>query len=105
MVKHSRTSSTVFSKATILQQVLGFVGTGEYIFAALINRQWLFYYKQQAAYKLKASQTCSKQDFAVVPEMTTRRAILVSVARLQLVGFGLMPTALNCSLKQAGWPE
>jgi hypothetical protein len=84
MAKHSRASSTIFSNRNILQHVLRFVGAGEYIFAAPISKLWLFYYKQQAAYKLKAFETCSKQDFAVVPQMTTRRATLVSVARLRL---------------------
>eukprot|EP00953_Heterococcus_sp_UTEX-ZZ885_P003992 2655-Heterococcus_DN1.PRE.1 len=82
--KKSRVDSTnPLAERGILQHVLGYVGPGHWLFAALVSRGW-----QQAYQKVPVHQMIGSSPaypvvpFACVPQMTLYSAAVASPARL-----------------------
>jgi hypothetical protein len=69
----------------ILNQVLSYAGAGEWIFYALISKLWLECYRAVPAHDLQEADTVKREhDLPVVPQMTLRRAVFSSAARVKL---------------------
>jgi hypothetical protein len=69
--------------AGILKQVLSYAGAGEFIFYAPIRKLWLECYRAVPDYQLNGKDTTKrKHDLAVVANMTLRRAVYASAARV-----------------------
>jgi hypothetical protein len=72
--------------AGILKQVLSYAGAGEWIFYAPISKLWLECYRAVPAHEARKDDTVmQRHDLPVVPEMTLRRAVYASAARVKLV--------------------
>jgi hypothetical protein len=74
-------STTPLAERGILQHVLGYLGPGHWLFAALVSRGW-----QQAYLKVPVHQMISSSPVACVPHMTLYSAAVASAARLTLAG-------------------
>jgi hypothetical protein len=78
-------ASNPLNDAGILKQVLSYAGAGEFIFYAPISKLWLECYRAVPAHEMKKDDTIrQEQDLDVLPQMTLRRAVFASAARVKL---------------------
>jgi hypothetical protein len=78
----------------ILQHVLGYVGPGHWLFAALVSKAWHQNYLQvPEGHLIGISIHCSRIPVVCVPRMTLYSAAVASVARLALA----LELGLDCT--------
>jgi hypothetical protein len=71
--------------AGILKQVLSYAGAGEFIYSAPISKLWLDCYRAVPVHQLDEKDTVEQEhDFEVVPQLTLKRAVFASAARVKL---------------------
>jgi hypothetical protein len=71
--------------AGILKQVLSYAGAGEWIFYAPISKLWLECYRAVPTHEVQKDDTViQRHGLHVVPDMTMRRAVYASAARVKL---------------------
>jgi hypothetical protein len=81
------TAPILLPRAASLQHVLGYLGPGHWLFAALVSKGWQQAYQKVPVHQLIGySPGCPRALFACVPQMTLFSAAVASAARLTLAG-------------------
>jgi hypothetical protein len=83
--RSSSSSSIAFSKPDILQQILGYVGPGHWLFIAAVNTLWIqLYYGVASMEKRAYAANDSEHMITCIPQMTLYSSAFASPSRLRL---------------------
>jgi hypothetical protein len=87
-------SSKALSDLGVLQNVLSYVGPGNYLFMTPVSQLWAYLYARLEPLQLTVQEGDSKRTITCFPQMTRCSSVFASPARVQLAH----ESGLDCSL-------